>query len=312
MFARIIANPNAGSFEAAEAAVRAVAEQAECELCLTQQRGDAARLAREARDLGYSRVIAGGGDGTLHEVVQGIGANADIGVGLLPLGTGNDFARAMGVPLRDYAAALDIALRAPLASVDLIRCSTTASDDLIVNAAAGGLNEAIHDEVDADSKKRWGPIAYLVSAAKQVLDPPVFAARLLVGDRAFAGATHAIAVINSGRIGGGIPVSPSASPSDGRFDVFVVPAQSTAELIAGGIELMLGAHENSPGVVRFNASKLVVEVTPAMRFHLDGEGVLAERFEFTIMPRAMRFADPQAHTAGPGEKNTEKPADRGC
>jgi diacylglycerol kinase (ATP) len=294
MLNRIIANPNAGSFAAAENAIRAAANDAQCELCLTQEPGDAARLAREARDRGYSRVIAGGGDGTLHEVVQGVGANADIGVGLLPLGTGNDFARAMGIPLHEYPAALEIALHAPLAAVDLIRCVTSSSDNLIVNAAAGGLNEAIHDDVDADTKKKWGPVAYLVSAAKQVIDPPVFAAKLRVGERTFVGDTHAIAIINTGRIGGGIPISPSASPSDGRFEVFVVPRQSTTELIAGGIELMLGAHENSPGVIRFTAARLIVEVEPAMRFHLDGEGVQARRFEFSIVPHALRFAVPAA------------------
>src|SRR5690606_18448032 len=180
---------------------------------------------------------------------------------------------------------------APLRGVDLIRCEAAGAEaKLVVNAAAGGLNEAIHDEVDAGVKKRWGPIAYLVSAARQVLNPPVLHARLLVGERAFAGEVHAIAIANSGRIGGGLPIAPSASPSDGMFEVFVAPKQSTGELLAGGIELLLGAHENSPGVVRFAATDVVVEVSPAMRFHLDGEGVEAERFRFTALRHALSFA----------------------
>ncbi len=312
MHTRIIANPNAGSFEAAEADIREAASQADCELCLTSQPGDAARLAREARDLGFDRVIAGGGDGTLHEVVNGVGVNAGIGIGLLPLGTGNDFARALGIPLRDFPAALDIAIHADLVSVDLIRCATARGEQLIVNAAAGGLNEAIHDEISDEAKQKWGPIAYFVSAAKQVLDAPVFAVRLRVDGRTFTGEAHAIAIINAGRIGGGIPIAPSACPSDGEFDVFIAPKQSTAALIAGSIELVLGAHENSPGVVRFSASNLIVEVNPAMRFHLDGEGVESERFEFALVPRAMRFSAPHAPGDGPEKKNIKNTDARGC
>jgi len=292
MRARIIANPNAGSFEAAQAAIRRAAADADCELCLTQKPGDAAALARESLDRGDERVIAGGGDGTLHEVVNGLGANAPIGVGLLPLGTGNDFARGVGIPLADFERALDIALHAPLTACDLVRCVTPSGESLVVNAAAGGLNEAIHDEVDAAIKKQWGPIAYFVSAAKQTLNPPVFALRLRVGDRSFAGEAHAIAVANANTIGGGLPIAPSASPSDGQFNVYVLPRQSTGALLTAGVELLLGAHEGSPSVIVFAASRLEVEVEPAMRFHLDGEGVEAQRAVFTTLAGAMRFAAP--------------------
>src|SRR5690606_18797788 len=103
MRTRIIANPNAGSFDAARGVLETAASDRSCELSLTSRAGDAARMAAEARDAGCSRVIAAGGDGTLHEVVNGLGADSGVGVGLLPLGTGNDFARALGVPLDDFA-----------------------------------------------------------------------------------------------------------------------------------------------------------------------------------------------------------------
>ncbi|MGP1309346.1 MAG: diacylglycerol/lipid kinase family protein [Phycisphaerales bacterium] len=292
MRTRIIANPVAGSFDAAEASIRAAASDDSCELCFTEKCGDAERFAREASEQGFQRVVAAGGDGTLHEVVNGVGANAEIGVGLVPLGTGNDFARAMNVPLRDPARALAIALHGPLERLDLIRCSTPDTERLVVNAAAGGLNEAIHAEVDSAIKKRWGPIAYLVSAAKQVVDPPTFDLRMRVGERGFRGSVHAVAVANSGRIGGGLPVAPSASAGDGVFEVVLLPEQSTGELITAGVELLLGMHENSHEAICLRTDAIELEVDPAMRMHLDGEGVEAARFVFQILPRSLRFARP--------------------
>lgn len=292
MRTRIIANPNAGSFDAAEASLRSASAHPECELCFTECAGDAQRFAREARDAGYDRVIAAGGDGTLHDVVNGLGPNAGIGVGLIPLGTGNDFARAMNVPLRDPARALEIALREPLVRIDLVRCTAGETEHLMVNAAAGGLNEAIHAEVDSAIKKRWGPIAYLVSAAKQVIEPPIFDLRLTVGERSFSGPIHAIAIANSGRIGGGIPVAPSASAGDGVFEIVILPEQSTGELIAAGVQLLLGAHEEAHQAICLRASAVTIEVDPPMRMHLDGEGVDAARFEFRILPQSMLFARP--------------------
>jgi diacylglycerol kinase (ATP) len=292
MKARIIVNPNAGSYEAARQAIERASARDGCEVVETKERGDAMRLAKEAIALGFDRVVAAGGDGTLHEIVNGVGANAPIGVGLLPLGTGNDFARGIGIPLNAPDEALRIALEAPLSGVDLLLCTTSRGDSLVVNVAAGGLNEAITREVDANLKKAIGPVAYLFSAAKQVLDPPVFGVRIEAEGRAFAGTIHAIAVANGARIGGGLPIAPSASPSDGRFNVYLLPERSRGEVAIAGLELLLGAHEESRDVIWFATDSMTFEVDPPMRVHLDGEGAESDRFAFKALHRAMRFAAP--------------------
>lgn len=292
MRARIIVNPNAGSYEAARPAIERASALPGCEVVATRERGDAKRLAAETLTLGFDRIVAAGGDGTLHEVVNGVGANATIGVGLLPLGTGNDFARGVGIPLDAPDEAIRIALEAPLSGVDLIRCTTRHGASLVVNAAAAGLNEAISRDVDTDLKKTIGPVAYLLSAAKQVLDPPVFQVRIETEGRTFSGKIHAIAVSNGPRIGGGLPIAPSASPSDGRFNVYLLPQRSRGEIVIAGLELLLGSHEGSPDVIWFATDSMRIEFEPTMRVHLDGEGVESDSFTFEALHRALRFAAP--------------------
>lgn len=292
MRARIIVNPNAGTYDAARPALANAATRDGCEVIETAGPGDAERLAKDALAMGYDRVIAGGGDGTLHEVVNGLGADAPIGVGLLPLGTGNDFARGMGIPLNAHDEALRIALEAPLCGVDLIRCTTPPHDSLVVNVAAGGLNEAISRDVDVRLKKTVGPIAYLLAAVRQVLDPPVFGVWIDTEGRSFSGKIHAIAIANGRRMGGGLPIAPSSSPSDGKFNVYLLPQKSRGEVALAGLELLLGSHEQSGEVVWFATDAMAIEFTPPMRVHLDGEGVESGRFEFRALRRAMRFAAP--------------------
>lgn len=294
MRARIIVNPNAGSFDAARDAIEAAGARPDCEVVFTERKGDAGRLAQDAVARGFERVVAGGGDGTLHEVVNGVGAHGPAVVGLLPLGTGNDFARGVGIPLEAYARAVEIALEARPKAVDLIRCRAGDDERLVVNAGAAGINEAIHDEVDAAIKKRWGPVAYLVAAAKQVIDPPVYDLRMTMGDRSFAGRVHGVVIANAGRIGGGLIIAPDASPSDGEFEVVVLPEQSTASLLSAGLRVLLGSEGSGPEVITFRAARLGVAFDRPVRFHLDGEGVEHQRFAFESLPRALRFAAPDS------------------
>src|SRR5947209_4888355 len=133
----IILNPSAGSVVHIDEVVARLGRLPNAEIRVTGRRGSAARFARTAIRQGRETIIAAGGDGTLNEVINGIGENVTkVRVGLIPLGTGNDFARTIGVPT-DLEGAIDLIAAKKTRAVDLVRVTSDAVRDF-VNVSAGG------------------------------------------------------------------------------------------------------------------------------------------------------------------------------
>ena len=170
MTTRVIFNPNAGSAEAADAFRAAVAAEPDADLCACDGPGHGARLASTASEEGYDLVVAAGGDGTVNEVINGLARDFDgVEFGIVPLGTGNDLARTLALPL-DPALAFQLALHGQRRPLDLIRVSGADETVYAANACAGGftgeLNEAMTDEL----KAAWGPFSYLIGTVKALPD----------------------------------------------------------------------------------------------------------------------------------------------
>src|SRR4029434_10428531 len=130
--------------------------------CISEQAGDAEKFAREAAD--FELIVSAGGDGTLNEVVNGIaqtGCNATLGV--LPLGTGNDFARILGVP-NSLKTAIEHIVAGKTRAIDLVRV-TSESVRYFVNVSSGGFSGVVDEKLTPEMKRTWGPLAYLRSAA---------------------------------------------------------------------------------------------------------------------------------------------------
>src|SRR5205085_2418552 len=160
----IILNPSAGSVKDPDEVIARLNRLGDAEVRLTDKRGSATRLARAAIKKGSQTIIAAGGDGTLNEVVNGIGENfTDVRVGLLPLGTGNDFGRSIRVPV-DLEAAIEVICAGETRAIDLVRVT---SDEVryFVNVSAGGFSGLVDERLTPQMKKSWGPLAYLRSAA---------------------------------------------------------------------------------------------------------------------------------------------------
>ncbi len=136
------------------------------------------RLAREAADNGCGVLIAAGGDGTLNEVLNGMAPHADrLQVGLLPLGTGNDFAKMLDLPeaLDDC---IDVLREGHVRPTDLVRV-TTDEVRYFINVSAGGFSGTVNEKMTPEIKESWGPLAYLRCAAEALPG----AARLPHGNR---------------------------------------------------------------------------------------------------------------------------------
>jgi YegS/Rv2252/BmrU family lipid kinase len=182
--------------------------------------GDAETLAAELAGE-VDVLVVFGGDGTVHEVANGLPLAGGDGplVALLPAGTGNDLARALGLPPDPVAAAAELDGARPRA-LDLLDCGPRRA----ANGINAGFAAAATDVLSRRVKKALGPAAYLVGGLWAGINPPTWPARVEVDGRVVEGEALAVVVGNGGSFGGGRWLIPDADVGDGLLDVLVVPA----------------------------------------------------------------------------------------
>ncbi|NIR43290.1 MAG: lipid kinase YegS [Gemmatimonadetes bacterium] len=265
----------------------------EVEVRVTWEPGDAERFAREAAEAGVEVMVAGGGDGTLNEVATGLLADredAPRAMGLLPLGTGNDFARACGIPLEDPFAALTIVTDTEPVPIDVGKVNGR----LFVNLASGGSGTEIIAETNEDLKKVLGSAAYLLTGLRRFLDIQPVEAKLSGPDLSWEGELIALAVGNGRFAGGGIPLCPDALLDDGQLDVSVLPAPAAEQRVERIVALLRegrGAIESE--MESWRTDSLTIEVPESMYINLDGEPLKDTKFEFELLGKALAFHLPE-------------------
>ena len=285
----IICNPGAGSVDNRET-MRAELEQfSGANVHFTDGAGDATRLAREALAGGCERVIAAGGDGTLNEVINGIAEDAGkVQVGLIPLGTGNDFARMLNLPAKT-GECIEALRAGHIQPTDLVRVT---SDEVryFVNVSAGGFSGTVNEKLTPEIKQSWGPLAYLRCAAEALPELRAYRTELILDDTTTLALDLYNAVIANGRyVAGGTLIAPEASITDGLLDIVLVPQNSAGDVALVAAQIALGTHLASEGVVFRRAAKVSVRSDPGMWFNVDGELVGNEPAVFEILPRALQF-----------------------
>ena len=289
----VILNPSAGSVRELDALIKQIGQLPDAELHTTTKAGSAARFARAALRKGCDLVVAAGGDGTLNEVINGLQENAgETRVGLIPLGTGNDFARVIGLP-SDPEAALEVLRAGHTRAVDLVRVT---SDEVryFLNVSAGGFSGLVNEKLTPEMKKTWGPLAYLRSAAAALPDLRAYRTTLsLDNTESLTLELYNVVVANGRYVAGGTLIAPEASIDDGLLDIILIQKRSAPELALLAAQVVVGAHLSSDTVVFRRAAKLTVNSKPGMWFNVDGELVGNEPACFEILPRALRFVVPQ-------------------
>lgn len=289
----IILNPSAGSVRDLDDVAARLARLPNAEVRLTNKSGSAARFARTAIGKGRDTIIAAGGDGTLNEVINGIGENLGAArVGLLPLGTGNDFARSLNLPV-DLEAAIDVILAGETRAVDLVRVT---SDEVryFVNVSAGGFSGLVDEKLTPEMKKTWGPLAYLRSAAAALPELRAYRTTLAFDNaESLMLELYNVVVANGRYIAGGTLIAPEAAIDDGLLDVVLIPKRPAPELALVVAQIALGTHLSSDVVIHRRATKLTVNSKPGMWFNVDGELVGNEPATFEVVPRALRFIAPK-------------------
>jgi YegS/Rv2252/BmrU family lipid kinase len=268
-----IANADAGtsSDEVVEEVVAALRDDFDVELVTTSGPDDLAAALADRADV--DAVLVLGGDGSLHAVVAALhhaGRLADVTIGLVPLGTGNDFAATLGLPDE------------PLRAAEVLTTGHTKAIDLILDDKDGVVINAAHIGIGAEAaaaarpwKKALGPIGYLIGAI-------VTGLRGLTSDGARLTITVdgktlprkepviQVAVGNGRFVGGGAPLLPQADPSDGRLDVSVSYTESPRRRIAYAFSVRRGDHHRRDDVVYLRGTEVTVS-GDALRCTSDGE-----------------------------------------
>ncbi|MEL6177963.1 MAG: lipid kinase YegS [Myxococcota bacterium] len=257
---------------------------------LTWEGGDAAKLAHEAVALGFDRVIAGGGDGTVNEVLTGlVKANFTGTVGVLPLGTANDFARSAGIAL-DMESALRTALTAQGQQVDFGQVE----DRLFLNVATGGFGTQITTQTDPMLKKALGGAAYFLTGVTHFSSIAPVDVEVLSPAGSWRGELLVLAIGNGRQAGGGNVLCPDAYIDDGLLDVAILPFlpevpihEALGELMSRGIEALEDV------TIRLQAPWVEVRAHAPLTLNLDGEPHEAEHHRFEVVRRSLSLALPQ-------------------
>jgi len=287
---RLILNGKATGNEDVREAVATLRERGvQLEVRVTWESGDAERYVAEAIAHGVDTIIAAGGDGTLSEVAETLAhreepADALPSLGLLPLGTANDFATAAEIPDAPLAA-LELIRHAPARPVDLLRIDADGKMWWCANVASGGFGTEVTVETDEGLKKVLGGLAYLVTGVSRLgrIDP--IQARVRAPGFEWAGGFIALGVGNGRQAGGGQVLCPEALIDDGLLDVTVIPelsgevASTFAALVKGGKR---GALEQV--AERVQAPWVEIEAELPLTLNLDGEPVQARHFRIDCVP----------------------------
>ena len=287
----VIVNPAAGRIVDLSAILKELSRLRPSELHLTRRAGDAEIFARKAILAGCNYLIAAGGDGTLNEVVNGIararGARK-ICVGLLPLGTGNDFARSLGLP-ETREDNIDILRAGKTTQIDLVRVKSNRIR-YFVNVSAGGFSGVVDEKVTPAIKRTWGPLAYVRGAASALSQLQAYRTTIVFDDKERLSLDLYNVVVANGRfVAGGLPIAPDADPSDGLLDIILIPSQPAAEFALLAAQILLGKHVSNEAVIFQRATKMKINSRPAMSFNVDGELVGNEPAVFQVVPHALNF-----------------------
>lgn len=297
---RLILNGKSAGDDDLRAAVQTLRETGTAlDVRVTWEDGDAERYVAEAIADGVDTVIAAGGDGTLSEVATTLAhrdATADAlpSLGLVPLGTANDFATAAGIP-DGPRAALQLVREVAAAPLDLLRIDADDGIHWCANLASGGFGTEVTVETDEGLKKMLGGLAYLITGIARLgrIDP--LQARLRGPDFAWEGDLIALGIGNGRQAGGGQALCPDALVDDGQLDLTIVPDLSGDVAATVGTLIKEGKHAALDRVAtRIRLPWVELASDEPLTLNLDGEPVASRRFRVDCVAGRVRMHLPLA------------------
>ncbi|MGE5358553.1 MAG: diacylglycerol/lipid kinase family protein [Bacteroidales bacterium] len=243
----------------------------DAEVATTERAGHAEELARRAAADRCDVVFAWGGDGTVNEVARAV-AFTTTALAIIPAGSGNGLARALGVP-RDPAVAMSRAVGLAGRRID----GGSINGRFFANVCGVGLDAEVAWRFNQRQSRRRGPLPYVGLAIRAGLRYRALDYRLTLDGATEAARALIIAIANSPEYGNGAIVAPGAVADDGLLDVVVVEDRALVGRLLGARRLLAGSIIGAPGVRRRRARRIVIEAdAPTLRFHVDGDPAEAE------------------------------------
>ncbi|XVH32078.1 diacylglycerol/lipid kinase family protein [Haloferacaceae archaeon DSL9] len=301
----LIRNPESGDQKAAQRALQLAAER-DYEIRETESAGDAITIARDAAADDASLIVACGGDGTLNEVVRGvIDANAlsEVRIGLVPAGTGNDFAGTIGVRDVEHAfEVLDRGRERPLDlgfAVDPDDGEGPDSPRPFVNSCLCGLTAEASARTSSEIKQRVGVFAYVLETLRhsREFDAPRLRVEVAGGDETrWTGEAAMLLACNGRDIPG--PDTDQANVEDGLLDLAIVEqAPALDYLREGALQRLFG--DDASQMIRRKGTQISIDADEPRQFSLDGEFLEARRLDLRCEPGVLRFVVGESYDPSP-------------
>lgn len=301
----VITNSDAGSADATmlDSALAVLRGATSVEVARTSEPGELDGALHRA---GTRRVVVAGGDGSLHAVVSALHRRHELGVdrvlGLLPLGTGNDFARTLGIPLDPVEAAealIEGAARPMDLLIDEVGQVVVNQVHLGAGAEAGRKGAPWKERLGAIGvgPVNLGRLGYPIGAALSALDPPVLRLRIEADGEVINDVDSPVLMValgNGATVGGGLELTPDADPGDGRIDLMIARPKGTLSRLAYVARLGIGTHSMHRDVLTLHATTVTVSGT-AFWCSADGELYGPERHRsWRLEPAAYSMIVPAA------------------
>lgn len=301
----LIVNEEAGSNaeQVVDRVRRVLAEEAEVTVART---GSIEDLQSALDERGDAEVVVCGGDGSLHAVVTALCLTDELSeadrpvVGLIPLGTGNDFAGAAGIP-EDPEEAARVVLYGPLRPIDVIR---DADDVIVVNAVHVGTGDRAGREAkpwkDRLGTVGLGPIGYLIGMVIAGFRKDGWKLEVVVDGEVVADGSQRlmqVAMANGTSIGGGAELAPEAQPGDGRADIVIAESRTRLERFQYALHLKSGGLDELDGVTRMTGSHVAIRSVTGHAFGVNADGELLDpvtEAEWTLQRGAYQLHLPAA------------------
>ncbi len=244
-------------------------------------------IMKEAISRAGSLVIVGGGDGTISSVVDYF-AYQDVVLGILPLGTGNSFARTLGVPLT-LEGAVDVIAHGKVADIDLGKID----NDYFANMAAIGFSADVAHSSPDKLKKFLGPLAYLFVAVGQFFQHRSFSCTFHTAHEEQKIKTHQVLIAN-GSFMGKTFFTPTINPDDGSLIVFSMDMLNRWQMLKLWIAFLLGKYTAFTEAKYFRTREIRIETDPPQYVDADGETITRTPVTVSLAPEALKVMVPQS------------------
>jgi diacylglycerol kinase (ATP) len=268
----------------------------EGESLFSDRPGHLIELARGAVDAGARLVVAVGGDGTLNEVVNGI-AGRDVELATIPLGTGMDFVRTYGIPMK-FDGAVRVALDGATRTIDAgrVQYRTWSGEDAerwFANVGSVGMSGAVAQRANGMSKALGGKATFFYALTRVFLEWENTEVTVTLDDGERRGLMHDVVVANGAWHGGGMKLAPAALPDDGLFDVVLIGDIGKVDFLTTAPKIYKGRHVAHAKVDVVRSKRVAVDAAERLPIEVEGEQIGTTPAVFEVVPGALRLRVPR-------------------